>query len=472
MIIFNTNCVQFTKMTKMTKKIDCVILLCASIFLLNHNVQAQTNPSNTHSSVAKIAVIVNNQAISTLDITQRTDILKQQLAQTDKTPPSDIELKTAVVERLIYESLMLQTAQAQNLIPSRSVVDQAIINNATQAGLSKDEFLKQVTESGMSIEQYTEELKKDIAIGVVREKNVVQRLKISEPEIDRFLSSPESGIDVEYTPLALFVAKPDNISAESTQLNLIKKQVDTLYQAALKAQKNADFLALQPSLPTNNTHNTELSTGTLDKFPNLFVQVLKTMNVGDTSDILESPAGFFILRLKNKRTVLPKVAQTSVRHILITVPNFKAETTVRNTITDIHNKLTLNPDLFADFAKTMSEDSSALKGGDLGWVFPRDLVPEFERVMDSLKPGEIAFPLRSQFGWHIIQVLDRKTVEIPLVRLRNQARNILSEQKQQQALTEWLEQLKAQAYIEYKITDVESKFIQNNTVNSTISQSQ
>ena len=152
----------------------------------------------------------------------------------------------------------------------------------------------------------------------------------------------------------------------------------------------------------------------------------------------------------------------------MTVPDFKAETTVRNTISDIHNKLILNPDLFADLAKTVSEDGSAIKGGDLGWVFPRDLVPEFERVMDSLKPGEIALPLRSQFGWHIIQVLDRKTVEIPLVRLRNQARSILSEQKQQQALTDWLEQLKAQAYIEYKILDLESKTIQNNTTNSVV----
>ncbi len=456
-----------TNIAKNTKKLAYVILLYTSTFLINP-AQAQTEFLNTNPSVAKIAVIVNKQAISTLDITQRVDILKQQLAETDKTPPSDFELKTAVTERLIYESLMLQAAQAQNLMPSDLVVNQAIINNATQAGLSKDAFLKQVLESGMSVEQYTEELKRDIAIGVVREKNVTQQLKISEAEIDRFISSPESGIAIEYTPLALFVAKPDNINTESTSLNLIKKQVDTLYQTALKTQKNSDFLALQPNLPKDSTHKNELGTSTLDKFPNLFAQVLKTMNVGDTSDILESSAGFFILRLKNKQTALPKVAQTSVRHILMTVPDFKAETTVRNTISDIHNKLILNPDLFADLAKTVSEDGSAIKGGDLGWVFPRDLVPEFERVMDSLKPGEIALPLRSQFGWHIIQVLDRKTVEIPLVRLRNQARSILSEQKQQQALTDWLEQLKAQAYIEYKILDLESKTIQNNTTNSVV----
>lgn len=438
-----------------------IFVMCAS--KAHANAIDSSASLDTSTSLAKIAIIVNNQAISTLDITRRIAISKQAFIQSNTTIPNDTELKQYVIKQLIDEKLLLSIAQENKLIPDDKTVDQTIMHYANEAGLSKTEFLNRIVESGLSIDEYTQEIKYSIAMESVREKQVFQAIKISESDIDRFLSSPESDISIEYTPLALFIPKPEsnntdtNINTDS--LLLIKKQADALYKSALKAKDSTDFLILQPKLPTGNTHKPELGTRTLDKFPNLFAQALKTMNVGDTSKILEGSSGFFILRLQNKQIVLPKVAQNLVRHILLKVPtthfNKDKETSIYNTITDIYNQLLFDPNLFTELAKSFSEDSSSIKGGDLGWVLTGDLVPEFEQVMHSLNLNAISKPFRSQLGWHIVQVIDKQTVELPLQRLRNQARNILYEKNQKQAYIDWLNQLNAQAYIEYKIKDIQ-----------------
>jgi peptidyl-prolyl cis-trans isomerase SurA len=411
---------------------------------------AQTVPKD--AQIARIAVVVNDQAITTVAWNHRFNVLKQQISRTTgKAPADENTLRIAVLERLILESLMLQTAQKQRLIPSEDRVNQALLDNAAQAGLDKEAFLSKVEESGLTAEQYTEELKNDIAIATVRSKNVIPRIKVAESEIDQFLNDPESGVAIEYTPLVLLLPKPEGAPLGATELAALKKQAEALRIRALTTPSAEAFIALQPALPKDSNHKVAFGPRKLDKLPDLLSREIDTMTVGAISHVLENSTGFYIVRLQNKQTLLPKVPQTLVRHILLSVPDIKSETDIRNKITDLYNKLILNRDLFTSFAKTFSQDGSAANGGDLGWVFPNDLVPEFERIMDLLKPGEMALPLRSPFGWHIMQVLDRKTVEIPLIRLRNQARNILREQKQKQTLDEWLEQLKAQAYIEYRL---------------------
>ncbi len=424
--------------------------------------QADTG-STSNVSLASIAAVVNGQAVTHFDLDRRMTLLKQQLSRSaDKVPADDAQLRAAVLERLVLETLMLQTAKQQRLIPSDDTVNQAILDNAAQLGLDKEAFLAKVEQSGLTSEQYATDLKNDIAMSSVRSKNLVQRTKISESAIDRFLSDPESGVTIEYTPLALLLPKPDGVVLDAATLAQLKASAQALRVKALNARTAEAFIALQPALPKASVHKVAVGQRALDKFPDLISKEIEGMTVGTVSNVLENAAGFYIVRLQNKQTVLPKVSQTLVRHILLGVADAKSETEVRRKVTDLHNKLTLNIDLFSSFAKTFSEDGSATAGGDLGWVFPNDLVPGFERVMDSLQPKEMAFPVRTQFGWHIIQVLDRKTVEIPLVRLRNQARNILREQQQKQALTDWLEQLKAQAYIEYRDSAVKA----NNLVNT------
>jgi peptidyl-prolyl cis-trans isomerase SurA len=269
--------------------------------------------------------------------------------------------------------------------------------------------------------------------------------------VDRFLREEQSGISQEFAVQTLFLPKLESDSTAQTSAR--RSQATVLLGNAKAAQTPEAFAGLQNTVvDAIGKHQVNTPFRTLDKFPEIFSAAIENMAVGAVSPLLESSAGFYVLRLANKRTVLPQVSQTKARHILLRVEgdNPEVDDAARQTIKKLHDRLTLNIDLFPAIAKEFSQDGSAAKGGDLGWALPGDMVTEFERVMDVLKEGEMALPLRSQFGWHIVQVLERKAGDLPKERLRAQARNVLRTRKQDEALGEWLEQLKAQAYIEYK----------------------
>jgi peptidyl-prolyl cis-trans isomerase SurA len=397
----------------------------------------------------EVAVVVNGQAISTLDLQRRERFLRAQLQRSNQPAPNPVELSQAILERAIFETLMLQSASKQGLVPSDSAVQQAIADNAMQSGLELNQFLSAIERSGISTEEYTFDFKNELAMAAVRERAMLSKLKISDAEVERFLRDAQSGIRQEYQPLVLRVTKTEG--ASSTELANRRAQAQALHAAAISAPNNESFAALQPRI-TDNIGSAEVNLGfnTLDKLPELYSNALENMNAGEVSPLLESSAGFYIIRLANKRMQLPQVQQTKARHILLRVENAAAEERVKSSIKSLHDRLTLNIDFFPELAKSFSQDGSSSKGGELGWSMAGDMVPEFERVMDSLKPGEMGLPLRSQFGWHIVQVLERKTTDIPQERLRGQARNVLRTRKQDEALSDWLDQMKAQAYIEYK----------------------
>jgi peptidyl-prolyl cis-trans isomerase SurA len=292
-----------------------------------------------------------------------------------------------------------------------------------------------------------------MALTSVREKALQSKLKITDAEVDRFLKSADSGIKQEYQLQALFVAKADGASSQvNTQR---REQAMSLLAAAKNVTNTVAFAALQNSVAntaaaSNVKHTVDLGYSALDKLPELYSNAVENMAVGEVSSLLESSAGYYIVRLSAKRTLNPQVQQTKVRHLLLRIPNPSDEAAVLEQIKRLHDRLTLNIDLFPALARQFGQDASAPVGGDLGWAMPGDMVPEFERMMDVLKEGEMALPLRTQFGWHLLQVLERKISDLPQDRLRARARNLLRARKQDEALTDWLDQLKAQAYIEYK----------------------
>ncbi len=413
---------------------------------------AQTDSQRDGQTLDQVVAVVNKQVITALDLQRRERFLTAQIKRSNQAMPDAQTLSNAVLERAVMETLMLQQAAAQGLIPSDELVQQTIADNALQSGLDLNRFISRIEQSGVSIAEYAADLKNDMAMTTVREKALQSKLKITDAEVDRFLKSPDSGIKQEYQLLALFVAKADNASnIDNTRR---REEALALLAVARNAANNAAFAALQNSV-VNNTltsakHTVDLGYNGLDKLPELYSTALETMAVGETSSLLESSAGYYILRLSAKRSAMPQVQQTKVRHLLLRVPNPADEAAVVDQIKRLHDRLTLNIDLFPTLARQFGQDGSAPAGGDLGWAMPGDMVPEFERMMDVLKEGEMALPLRTQFGWHILQVLERKTSDLPQDRLRARARNLLRARKQEEALTDWLDQLKAQAYIEYK----------------------
>jgi peptidyl-prolyl cis-trans isomerase SurA len=411
--------------------------------------QAQTLASGKRLDA--IVVVVNGQPISSLDLQRRERFLVSQLKRADQTVPSQEELPTIVLERVIFETLMLQSGAKQGLVPSDSAVQQAMSDSASQSGLDMRAFIARIEQSGTTIADYMNDLKNEITISHVRERALATKLKVSESEVDRFLRETQSGISQELALQVIYYPKLESDTAQQLSLRLAKAKA--IYLEAKNAKTDDTFVELQKKIsdPIGN-HVVNLGFRTMDKLPELFSSAVDSMVVGEVSSLLESSAGFYIVRLANKRTVLPQVTTTKVRHILIRgdSANSAAEEAARQTIKKLHDRLTLNMDLFPALAKEFSQDGSASNGGDLGWVVGGEMVPEFERIMEVLKEGDMALPIRTQFGWHILQVLERKTVDLPKERLRAQAKNMIKNRKQEEVFSDWLEELKAQAYIEYK----------------------
>ncbi len=423
--------------------------LLASLALLALPTAAQTSGQ----ALDQVVVVVNKQVITALDLQRRERFLAAQIKLNNQPMPDAQILSNAVLERAVMETLMLQQASAQGLIPSDEMVQQTIVDNALQSGLDLNRFISRIEQSGVSAAEYATDLKNDMALASVREKTLQSRLKITDAEVDRFLKSSDSGIKQEYQAQALFVSKSDGASAQDNTLR--REQAMGLLASAKSIKTSAAFAALQNGVPNSAIgslikHTVDVGYSTLDKLPELYSSALENMTVGEVSNLLESSAGYYILRLSAKRSLNPQVQQTKVRHILLRVPNPSDDDVVFEQIKRLYDRLTLNIDLFPALARQFGQDGSAPQGGDLGWALPGDMVPEFERMMDVLNVGEMALPLRTQFGWHLLQVLERKTSDLPQDRLRARARDLLRARKQDDALTEWLDQLKAQAYIEYK----------------------
>ncbi len=402
----------------------------------------------------EIVVIVNQQAITALDLQRRERFLQLQIKRNNQPMPSAQELSAVVLERAVLETLMLQQAVAQGLMPTDEAVQQSITDAALQTGLDLKQFLARVEQTGVSQAEYLADYKTDMAISQVREKAAANRVKVTEADVERFLKDPQSGLKQEYATQVLFLAKTEGASAEERVAQ--RAQAQALLNKAQATASGADFSALQAQLQAQlgNTsqakHVVDVGFSTLDKMPQLFSDALEGMLMGGTSDVLESSAGYYVLRLSAKRSVLPQVQQTKVRHILLRVASPAEEASVTEQAKRLRDRLVLNTDLFPSLAKQFGQDASAKTGGDLGWAMPGDMVPEFEQAMDGLKVGELGAPLRSPFGWHILQVQERKMGELPQEKIRARARTLLRVRKQDEVLSDWLEQLKAQAYIEYK----------------------
>lgn len=406
---------------------------------------------NATRALDAIVVVVNGQAISALELKRREAYLIGQLQRNKQAIPSQQALSEAVLERSVFELLMVQSAAKLGVSPTDAMVQQAIADNAFQSGLTLKQFIARVEQSGSSLSEYTADLTSEMAMASARERALASKLKVTELEIDRFLRDSQSGVTQEYAVQALFLPKVETDSA--AQAASRRAQAQAMLVSANSAQTDEAFSEIQKTMvDAEIKHEVNLGFRALNKLPELYSTAIEGMAVGAVSPLLESSAGFYILKLTNKRTILPQVNLIKARHILIRVDgdSAAAEETAKQAIKKLHDRLTLNINLFPELAKEFSQDGSAASGGDLGWTLPGDMVPEFERVMEVLKEGEMGLPLRTQFGWHIVQVLERKAGDLPKERLRAQARNVIKARKQDEALGEWLDQLKAQAYIEYK----------------------
>ena len=421
------------------------LLACISV------VHAQ--PARTPVEADRIVAVVNDEVITLYELRTRLDSALGQLKrQGTPLPPRDV-LERQMLERLIVDRIQLQTARDTGLRVDDAQLDAALNRIAASNKMSLTQFRQSLQKDGIPFAKFRDEIRDEMTIARLREREVENRLVIGEAEIDNFLASEltrgNGGDEVEVAHILL--RAPEGASPE--QLQKLKVRADQVLDRLRKGENFSQVAAAYSDAP-DGLQGGLLSPRPIDRLPALFADVVGRMKVGEVSPLLRSPNGFHIVKLVAKRggTILPPVQQTHARHILIKVNELLSESDALHKINGLRERLLHGGD-FAELARLYSQDGSAAKGGDLGWIYPGDTVPEFERAMDRLSINELSQPVQSPFGFHLIQVLDRRTQDASAERQRMAARQILRERKLDEAYQDWLRQIRDRAYVEYRYED-------------------
>jgi peptidyl-prolyl cis-trans isomerase SurA len=332
-------------------------------------------------------------------------------------------------------------------------LDRTVQRIADGNKLTLAEFRKTLEAEGVSFERFRADVRKQMLLQRVREREVDDRVQVSDGEIDIYLevNRAAAASAVEYNAAHILVRIPEQASPERIEQARARAE-----QARAEALAGGDFGRLAATL---SDAGDALQGGALgwrapNRLPELFADALKTMKPGEVSPLLRSPAGFHLLKLLERRGTgsAAAVTQTRVSHILIKTSELMSEGDARRRVEVLRQRIVAGAS-FAELARLNSEDGSAARGGDLGWVLPGDTVPEFERAMMALKPGELSEPVRTPFGFHLLLVTERRTADVGAERQRMQARQVLRERKSEEAYQEWLRQLRDRTYVELKLEE-------------------
>jgi len=403
--------------------------------------------------VDRVVAVVNSQAITLNELQSRLLTVERQLrSQGVQLPPRDI-MRQQLLERMIMDRVQTDFAAETGLQVSDGDLDGALRRIAESNHVSPADFKATLERDGVDWTKFREEIRQEMVIARLRDREVESRLVISDGEIDNYLASPERDGAEEQVQLAhIIVRVPEQV--DSLQLGRFRARAE---QALTQIRQGDDFgkVAASFSDAPDGLSGGVMEPRPVDRLPGLYADVVRNLKPGQVSDVLRSPAGFHIVKLMERRGgALPTKAlkQTHARHILIKVNELVSEAEAERRLVALKERLNNGGD-FAELARLNSNDLSAAKGGDLGWLYQGDTVPEFEKAMDQLKIGETSGPVRSPFGWHLIQVLERRTEDASKDRQRLLARQALRERKADEAYQDWLRQLRDRAYVEYRLEE-------------------
>jgi peptidyl-prolyl cis-trans isomerase SurA len=417
---------------------------------------AQTR-RNQPIEVDRIVAVVNDEAITSFELRTRLATVERQLrGQNVQLPPRDV-LEKQLLERMITDRVQLQFARETGLRISDIELDASIRRIAEGNRLSLQDFRATLEKDGIAWTKFREEIREEIILSRLRDREVESRIVISDGEIDNYLANPDQGGDtgnIEVQTAHIVVRVPEQASPD--QLMRIGARAQAALDQIRRGESFAKVAASYSDAPDGLTGGT-MGARPLDRLPALYADAVKKLKPGETSDILRSPAGFHIVKLIDQKGgggAKPVVAlkQTRARHILIKVNELVSETEARRKLVALKERLDNGGD-FAELARLHSNDLSAAKGGDLGWLYQGDTVPDFEKAMDRLKINETSEPVQSPFGFHLIQVLERRTEDATAERQRLTARQVLRERKSDEAYQDWVRQMRDRAYVEYRAED-------------------
>jgi peptidyl-prolyl cis-trans isomerase SurA len=429
-----------------------LLAACVALLVLCPPVSAQTRARPVE--VDRIVAVVNSDAITMHELEARLATVERQLrAQGTQLPPHDVMVRQ-MLERMIVDRVQLQYAKETGLQVSDGELDAALRRIAESNRMSVSDFKAALEKDGVAWPKFREEIRSEMIVSRLRDREVNSRIAISEGEVDNFLAGSKnaSSGNVLVNLSHIVIRVPEQ--ADPGQLMRIAARAR---QALSQIKNGEDFgkVAASFSEAPDGLSGGNMGLRPLDRLPTLYAEAAQKMNPGDVSDIMRSPAGFHIIKLVERRgaeAASRTLRQTHASHILIKINELVSEAEGERKLIAIRERLE-HGGSFAELARLYSNDLSAAKGGDLGWLYQGDTVPEFEHAMDALKIGEISQPVRSPFGWHLIVVHERRNDEASPERQRLLARQALRERKGDEAYEDWLRQMRDRAYVEYHLDD-------------------
>ena len=400
--------------------------------------------------VDRIVAVVNSEVITSGEVAERVKAVTQQLRQQGTPlPPADL-LQKQVLERMIMDRLQIQLAKETALRVDDLQLDRTVARVAESNKMSLTQFRLTLERDGIQFDRFREEIRNEILLSRLREREVDNRIAVTDNEIDYFLSQQATspGAATEFNLSHIVLPLPEQASPEE-----VNRQRARAEQVLEQLRGGVDFseLAVGFSSAPDALQGGVMGWRSRDRLPDLYAQTLDNLKPGEVSGIMRSPAGFHLIKLIERRGggAPALVEQTHARHILVKTSEIVSAADAKRKLDNLRERIVNGVD-FAELAKLNSDDSSSVKGGDLGWIHPGDTVPEFERVMNSLKAGQLSEPFASPFGWHLVQVLERRQTDVSGERKRQDARLILRERKADEAYQEWLRQLRDRAFVEYR----------------------
>ena len=395
-----------------------------------------------------IVAVVDNEPITNLEVNSLAAMVDPAANKTGRE-----SLLREALENLINESAQLQIARQMNMQIAPAELQMAIENTAQRNQISVEEMKQRLLSQGIGWERYRTQIKRQMLLQRVREREVTSRIKIQDHEVEAFLQESNKEQDVSKSDIHIahiLIGLSEKATADEVT-QAFNKANDILSQA----KKGADFgkLAAEFSQAPDRVNGGQLGLRSPERYPTLFVDAVKPLQVAGLAGPIRSGAGFHILKLIERRSAdaLPStITQTHARHILLRPSNQLSQDAARAQLAGFRQQIETGKATFEELAKLHSQDGSATQGGDLGWANPGNMVPEFEKVMDSLNLGEISDPLVSRFGVHLVQVLERREAPLSIRDKQDMARNILRDRKFDETMKNWEREMRGRAYVDYR----------------------
>ena len=412
------------------------------------------SPGGRVTQVDRIVAIVNDEVITFNDLTERVSLVVRQIQRQGGQMPAAAELSRQILERMVNDLVQVQLAKETGIKVDDATLDRTIERIAQENNLAVAAFRAALERDGIRYPRFREDIRSEILLARLREREIDNHVVVTDAEVETEIAreAREASGDSEYNLAHVLVV----VAPQSTP-QVIEQRRRRALAALSELRKGTNFaqVAATFSDAPDALQGGVLGWRASGRLPQAFLASVTKLQPGDVSDIIRSPNGFHIVKLLEKRgrtAAAGGVQQTNVRHILLRAREGLPEAEARRRLQALRERIVAGGD-FAELAKQNSEDASAAKGGDLGWISPGDTVPEFERVMNALRDGEVSQPAQTPFGWHLVQVVGRRSEELSMDRKKIAARQTIRSRKADEAYQDWLRQMRDRAFVENRFDE-------------------